>query len=237
MKRDDGERTVGGEKVGRIAQQIVEHIQFPVDGDAQRLKCFRGGMNAAAVHHAQRVADELFEFSSGIDWIRCALLNDGARDAPRFVFVAILKEDVGDFVFTGFAQNVGGGARLRAVHAHVERFVGSETETARWIVELHRRDAYVGQNRIGRRRVKFLENIGKAAEIRMDEMQRDGVFFGERRESCSRQFQSGGVGVDADQDSGGSDALDQRGAMSSGAKRGIDRTMTRLRIQRRERLL
>src|SRR5579862_559032 len=136
MEGDYGQRSAGREQFRRDAQEIVERFQFAVDGDAQGLKRFRSRMNAAVAAHAQRAADQRFEFSRRVNGIGLALVDNCAGDAARFVFVTMLKKNVGDFFFAVVAQNVRGGAALRTVHAHVERLVGAETEATRGIVEL-----------------------------------------------------------------------------------------------------
>src|SRR5579862_3620306 len=71
---------------------------------------------------------------------------------------------------------------------------------------------------MGRGSVEFAKDFVDSAEIRMNEMERNGMFFSERCEARARNIECGYIGVDADQCSAGSDLFDDRRAVSAGAE-------------------
>ena len=60
----------------------------------------------------------------------CAAADDGAGDRPRVALLAVAVEDVGQRALRQLVDQVGRGARLGRVHAHVERRVGGVREAA-----------------------------------------------------------------------------------------------------------
>jgi D-serine deaminase-like pyridoxal phosphate-dependent protein len=62
------------------------------------------------------------------------------------------------------------GVSRRTVHAHVERFVALETEAAARRVELHRRNAEVGERAVDHRNLPLVEDVGDRAVVGVDEL-------------------------------------------------------------------
>ena len=79
-----------------------------------------------------------------------AAAHDGAGDGPRVALLAVAVEDGrASSRSSQLVDEVGGGARLGRIHAHVERRVGGVREAALGLVDLHRRHAEVEQDRVG----------------------------------------------------------------------------------------
>src|SRR3546814_1055928 len=84
---------------------------------ADRLKAFGRGILGGARRMAQRLADHGCELGGTRQRARG---DNRARDAARLALVAIMEKDIGDFLFVGAVEPVGGAFALLR-HAHVER--------------------------------------------------------------------------------------------------------------------
>ena len=101
-----------------------------------------------AVAAAKHRGDEVGQLAGALQGLVVAAGDDGAGDLAAELFFAVLPQHVGDLALVGARQPVGRAfARLR-VHAHVQRSVLAETETALGDVELRGRHTQVEKHAV-----------------------------------------------------------------------------------------
>src|SRR5437870_7329027 len=86
--------------------------------------------------------DDLCERAGGFDGRLGARLKNGSCDGARMPFLAQGEDYVGEIAFTPCVDQIGSTGAL-AFHAHIERPIKAERESAPRSVELHGRDAEV----------------------------------------------------------------------------------------------
>ena len=115
-----------------------------------------------AVTRVHDAGDDFGQRARRVDGALAARPDDGARDGSGVAFLAQGGDDEGEIAFAGVRDDVG-GARTVATHAHVERPVEPERKAARRLIELHRRNAEIEHDAVGRSvaddRVKIREAI------------------------------------------------------------------------------
>jgi hypothetical protein len=110
-----------------------------VDGDTQRLKRARCGMNLLPLPATNSARDQISKLPGRCDWLSLfSLLNDPTRYATRLSLFTVFKDDPGNFGFRKFSQEFRGGRSTRRVHSHIERSVKTKTETSFGGIELQR---------------------------------------------------------------------------------------------------
>src|SRR5581483_10456494 len=169
----------------------------------------------AGLAPADDARDELRELEGARDRRLAPLLDDRMRDAPAHALLAVAPEHVGDFALGGAREKSGRALAAARVHAHVERRVGLETETARGIVELRRGHAEIEQYTVesGGGRVP----IGEIGEIAVaDHYARVAAEFRARRGDGGR------IAVHEQQAPGGTEPREQRTRMAAAAERAVE---------------
>ena len=112
--------------LGRF-ETAFEFAQFVIHVNAQRLESARGRMDRLAARSgAQHAFDDFSKHPRARDGTRG---NNGARNGAGAFFLAITPEDIGKFRFAERVHGIG-SAFTRTAHAHVERSVFLEGESA-----------------------------------------------------------------------------------------------------------
>ena len=157
------EYALGG---GEAARQFGKLV---VDENPQRLEGPRRRMDHAfaRAHHA---CDDVGERARRADRPLVARLGDRARDGPRLVLFAERGDDGGELALARGGDDIG-GARAVAAHAHIERPVEPEGKAARGFIELHRRNAEVEDDAIGRCRIAAGDNGFQIGEAIFDQLE------------------------------------------------------------------
>ncbi len=166
MKTDDDQTATDFQRLHCRFKPGFQIAQFVVDVNTQALKGTRCRILA---FFPSRVGDleDFSQIGSALERLDFTALNDGIGHALGETLLAVFLEHAGDF-FGGRAGNELGSADAAGrVHAHIQRAVIHETETALWVVELRRRYAQVQQNAADlARQAKLLSlraQLGKAA--------------------------------------------------------------------------
>src|SRR5438477_9659485 len=76
--------------------------------------------------------------------------DNGSGDSPRPPFLTEFVNHIREVFFAHVVYHLIGGALSLRVHTHVERSFRLKTESARWIAELQRADAQIGQQTVRR---------------------------------------------------------------------------------------
>lgn len=171
VKGEDRDAPAGFERVGQLAQQEIEDAELVVHGDAERLEDAAHGVVARVVAEVTLMLGE--DFANGVgERLRAregrggAARDEFAREEFRVRLVGVFREGGGEFFRGDAGEPVGRGGRTRGVEAKIERAVGFEGEATRRVVDLHRGNAEVGEDRVDAFAEAVLgEHFGQAGEI------------------------------------------------------------------------
>ena len=135
METDHGEAAADGQQFAAPPPAPRQLAQFVVDVHAQRLEGARGRMLAALAraHRARNQRGELPRWSLSVP---PRAVHDDAGDASRKAFFSQRTDHVANLVGRGSGEPLRRACAMRRVHAHVERTVLLEAETAAGLVEL-----------------------------------------------------------------------------------------------------
>jgi hypothetical protein len=198
---------------------------------AQRLEGARRGVFAVAGAH--RAPHDLRELQRARDGRHGARRDDRLRDAAREPLFAELRDHLLQLPLVRMRHEIRGRRAMRGVHAHVERTVLGEAETARRIVELRRGDAEVEQHAAHRSAACMrCDHRAEPREIGADEFEP-----GFAREGSTTRGDGIGIPVEGEHGAVGADGLEQASRMSPASERAIDIQTTRRRSERFEHLV
>jgi hypothetical protein len=96
-----------------------------------------------------------------------AHLHNQARDPARGRFLPEFTKQASQFLFAVLVYNLGSSQPGPRIHAHVERTVSNEAETALSIFELAGRNTKVKENAADGGNAKLVENAGCMPKIRL----------------------------------------------------------------------
>ena len=147
MEGDDGETAAGLQMVDRGLHALADSAELIVDGDADGLEAALGRMllfPEGAGRHGR--ADDIDELERRFDGTVGPHALDGGGDLRGVALLAVFVEDGFEFFARPVVDDLIGGQRLLAVHAHVERRVGHVGKAALRVVELRRRNAQIEQH-------------------------------------------------------------------------------------------
>ena len=166
MEADHRQPAFRCERAERGIQARLEVGQLAVDVDADGLERTRRRMDPAPVgcaraarHHRR---DQFRQLGGALDRPLRATRDDGAGDAPRLALLAVGVEHVGDLRLRCARQPLRRALAGVGIHAHVQRAVLAERETAFGDVELRRGHTEVEQHAIESGHAPVRE-VGEAA--------------------------------------------------------------------------
>lgn len=119
-----------------VLQSRRQHFQFAVHVDAQGLKDADFALQRFPAARAGHAFDHAGKLGSGSQWLFHAFLHDLRRDPAGVQLFAVVFENPGQFSLRELVHGVGSGIVLPAVHAHVQRRVAVDTETACLLIQL-----------------------------------------------------------------------------------------------------
>src|SRR5690348_18078063 len=172
MEADRRHTTTGVENLESCLQSLLDLAELVIDGYAQALKRSRRDVDVARPGSARdRRLHGLHQVARGAER---APRHDELCDPVRPALLAVLTEDSLDLRRVVLVDDLRGGERRLRVHAHVERSVGAEAESALRLVELRAGDAEVEEDHVrgvktgGRRQLRSEERrVGKECRARM----------------------------------------------------------------------
>jgi hypothetical protein len=209
----------GGEQVDGLRQGGLEGVQLAVDLDAQGLEGPAGRVGTGppgGCGHSR--LDQLDELAGGGDGGTAACLVEGAGDAAREAFLAVLAQDAGELGPRVGGQHLGRGDPGGGVHAHVEGGVGPVAEAAPGLVQLQRRHAEVVEDPVDGVQPQPSGHRGQVGEGGGDGHQplpRPG-------QAPAGQGQRGRVAVQPDDPAVGGAGLQEAFAVAAEAEGGVD---------------
>ena len=159
-------RPAGASRSAARVRNAVEPLELAVHPDADRLERPRRRIDPRVALARNRSPDDVRQAARRLDAPRPACLDDRPRDASRVPFLAEFVDHVRQRSFIGGRQHVGRRRAARAVHPHVERLVPPEAEAAIRRVELHRRDAEIGQHTVHRGDAARVEQLDEVRDSR-----------------------------------------------------------------------
>ena len=169
---------------------------------------------AAAVRDG--AADDRREPAGGDHRRFTARLDQRPRDAAREALLAVLEDRIREIALVGLGDEIGGGVAAAAIHAHVERLVALEAEAAPRLVELHRRDAEIGERAVDVGDPAAVELVADRAVVGVDQL--DAI--APRRERVAGARQRVEIAVEADHPRGA--GLEQRARVAAEPDRAVD---------------
>src|SRR5947208_6155561 len=165
MKSDHGDSSAGCKSRSYNAQAFFERAKFIVHLHPQRLKNLGGRMVTPMT------PDQLFDcprqresFAKGRS---PAHLHDQARDPARGGFLTEFTKQASQFLFAVLIYNLGSGHLGPRVHAHVERAVSVEAETALRVFKFVRRNTKIEERTPDSTKAKLVENARCMPEVRL----------------------------------------------------------------------
>ncbi len=196
MKGHHGKNAAGLQHRLGGAKPVLDLVKLAVDVDAQRLKasCRRIDLARARCRHHRM--DDRRQLAGGGDRRLGAGAHDGAGDAARGAFLAIIPQDLRQRALIKPHHGIG-----RAVagfrHPHVEGAVQPEGKAAFSLVNLRRADAEIEGDAVKPRiRPGKVAHVGKAAFIQTQPVAIAGDEFAAAGDGV-------GVAVDGDDGAGG----------------------------------
>ncbi len=145
VEADDRKPPAGGEGPERALQAALELTCLVVDEHAQRLESAGRGM-LAGLARAHGGGNQAGELPGAGQRALAPCRDDGLRHATREALLAEGGDHLADLVKARTSEPRRNGFAARRVHAHVERAVSSEAETALRIIELRRGHAEVEEH-------------------------------------------------------------------------------------------
>ena len=118
------------------ALAALHGIQFAVDVQAQRLEAARGRMLARLATTTDDARDQLRQLQRALQRLFAARVDDGLGDAPAHALLAEPPQHVGDPLGIRMRQKLCRALALARIHAHIQRAVDHEAETACRLVQL-----------------------------------------------------------------------------------------------------
>ena len=222
MKRENGHASAGLQTHGQMAQEGFEGGELVVHRDAEGLEGAPQGQLDFALGHVGPLlregrAQEIAELRGRGD----RLFLQGGGDEPGVRFVGVFFEEAQQLLLGDVAEELGGGFAAGGVHPHVERARGAVGEAARRVVELHGRNAKVGEDEVGAGDAFTVEEWTQPGEIaavggegRGLETSGAQAFFG------AREFQR--VHVETQETSARRELLQDGAGVTAVAESGID---------------
>lgn len=131
----------------RVVNKGLQHFQFIVDRDPQRLKCPCRRMSSLFGIDPNRTSDQRCQISRPSDRLaRIPPFDYPLSDPTRSLFFAVAIDNVSDLGFRPRFQQVG---RRRSsaigIHPHIERCIETKAEPSRLAIQLQGRNSQIRQ--------------------------------------------------------------------------------------------
>ncbi len=227
VEGQDGDAATGVETVADVAQEGVERGELVVDGDAQGLENTADrqvGIITTSSPFVECGADSFGE------WFGAGKSFAGQREGEhmRVGFVGVFGQKSFELGRAQFCEQVGSGLAALRVHPHVERAVAFGGETARWIVQLHRGDAEVGEDDVDTGDLAVRQNFWQASEITPVDTNDIGTVAKRAQPLfCFRQLNR--ISIESNEAAAGRDFFEQSAGVPAKAKRAIGDTIAGFR--------
>ena len=228
MERDDDQPGARAQPPRGGLEKSIEPVELAIDPDAERLKRARRRIDARYPRVRNGAADDRGEPAGRVDRRLAPRVDDargrcGARSAlRRRRKIVSASSCFARCAATRSAAVVAG----RAIHPHVERLVALEAESAARFVELHRRDAEIGERAVDERDAAAVEHVVERRGSRRGPARRDRP----RRDSVARaQRQRVAIAIEADEPRRA--RFEQRARVAAEAHRTIDEDAAAFRTQ------
>src|SRR3954470_12713079 len=104
MEGDDGKTSARRQNLLRGSQATLELAQLVVHGDAQRLEGAGGGIALVPALRTDGAAHDLGQLAGGLDALRLARLDDGARYTAAATLLTVTEDDVGELGLVRFVH-------------------------------------------------------------------------------------------------------------------------------------
>ena len=144
-------------------------------------------------------ADHVYQLQGGLNGGCLPPSDNGGGNGRGVALLAVVIEDALELLLGPGVHHRVGRQGIARVHAHVEGRIGHVGKAPGSVVQLGGRYPQVQQNAVNSRNLQFLQNLGHAAEIGVDQ----GHPVPKGLQPLSRRRQSHRVPVNADQSSGG----------------------------------
>src|SRR5687767_7885573 len=145
MVRDDRENAPTGKAIAQNRERSLEGTELVIDGDSYSLKDPREVAGAGA--RTQDGPDCTDEIVARDERPIFPTPHNFSSQPARSRLVTVLKKNSGKLLLVGGVEE-SGGAVAAVAHPHVERSAFTKRESARFIVDLMRRNAEVGENAV-----------------------------------------------------------------------------------------
>src|ERR1043166_4232917 len=156
MKSDHRNATAGRQSLSQDSQAFFKRTKFNVHFHPQRLKSL--GCRMMTSMTPDQLFDRARQRKSFAKRRRPAHLHDQAADPARSRFLTKFTKQASQFLFAVLVYNFGGSQFGLRIHAHVERTVSYEAETALRIFELAGGDTKIKKRAADRAKTKLVEN-------------------------------------------------------------------------------
>jgi hypothetical protein len=194
------------EEIDRAGQRHLQLFKLLIEVNPKSLKgpCRRV---LARLARANRATHDLGKLPGGADRLASPCLNNLCCNCLSKPFFPIERDHLPDLFFGGAREPLGRGLAACRVHAHVERSVPGETESARGLLELRARDAQVQQHtghladsaggeRLFHRRKPRVDQLKTRIFVRAIRMRR-GVLIKSEKSSANTETGEDGLAVPA----------------------------------------
>ena len=206
--------------VERAGQRRLQHVQFAIDRDPQRLKGAGRRVNLAAPPGRDRPGDDRRQLLCRRERRARPFAHDGAGNSPRPAVLAIGEDEVGQLVFRQGIDEIGRCRGRAGTKAHVERAGSVEGEATSRVGELVGRETEVKQHAVERREAGFARIPREVSEIPLAQDQPVAGCCHERRAARERRR----VGVESEHAASGRAGRQQRPCMPTTAEGAIEVT-------------
>ena len=164
------------------------------------------------------MTDRVDQIGTAFVRLRGATAANGPCDLAAVALLAVATEEVAELALGQFGQQVGGSLTAARIHAHIERRIDGVREAALRLIDLHRGDAEVEQNRVGldaldRERAKAVD------EIALEETH---GHIGVRGAERAGAVLDGRIAVNGDVGTAAVHDLGQHRGVTAGAERAVD---------------
>src|SRR5207245_4488132 len=139
VKADGDEASTWGEESGRMRKQRLHFLEFTVYEHTESLEGAGGWMNLPFAGLIHGRGSGRHDFRKMCSVVYRPRPDNGSGDSPRPPFLTEFVNHIGECLLVEVVYHlIGRSVLVRVlVHAHVERAICSETESARCVVELN----------------------------------------------------------------------------------------------------